>query len=563
MQVDGPTHSTDTGEPPAGSPKGVPAEPPAPRSLLWEVPIVLVASTLLMYAVLINHDWVDQHFFCSWAERILEGQMPYRDFFMHLWPGHAYALSGWFFCFGISTVAVQWLLCLCNGLSIALAFGIASSLVKGPLRWLAAIGAAAHLVVGGEGLTHMTFATPTALAAIWVALFAERRRNLGLYFLSGAFAAGSGLFTQTIGVWLGFGLVVAAATGPLGWRIRGSLATALGGLAVVGAFMGGLWCVDAFDAFYYDCVTWSFTRYTNWATGIHWGGWMPAWSMLDGVPAGWLPSWFVALLVCRVAVWVLPLLPLVSAVLWLRRSGRLPGRRLLWVVCLVFFVSAWPFGGTRRLVRLSVPVWILIAFECGRFSRYLGRAGRKDESEPEEAESIRPLERRMGWALTGTIGMVCIFVLPMQYAYWDTMVEVDTPRGRTRLKKSTATWLEIVGSRIKPGEMALFVPPFKARFLLGIRNPTGFDALMPVYHSPQQLAVAVQQMEAAGRPPVIHVERAETPIEKVIKIQGTTKYLDEFTNNPLSNFVNKHYFQKERIETVHFLHPRTPPPSGR
>jgi hypothetical protein len=155
----------------------------------------------------------------------------------------------------------------------------------------------------------------------------------------------------------------------------------------------------------------------------------------------------------------------------------------------------------------------------------------------------------------------------MQYAYWDTLTEVDTPRGRIRLKKSTATWLEIVGSRIKPGEPALFVPPFKARFLLGIRNPTGFDALMPVYHSPQQLAVAVRQLEAAGRPPVVFVERPDSRIQDVIRLQGTTKYLNEFTDNPLSNFVDKHYVQRERIDSrigsVSFLYPRSPPPAGR
>jgi hypothetical protein len=540
--------------PPAGSESSPEARSVPARPLRWELPSVFLVSASLMWQVLINQDWEDQYFFASWAERITEGQVPYRDFFMHLWPGHAYLLAFLFLCFGVKVGVLQWTLVFCNALAVALAHGVASSVVRGPTRWLASIGMAAHLVVGSEGLVHMNFAAPLALAAIWMALLGDRKKSMGRLALAGALAALTGLFTQTMGVWLGFSLVLCALLGPREGRFRRAAATAAGGLAVVGLFFALLAVVGAFGAFYADTVTWALTRYTNWHAGVHWGSWMPGWEPLGQLPAGWCPTWFLALALCRLAAWVFPALPVVSAALWLRPGGRDAARRILWIALAGLLASAWPHGGAMRLVRLSGPVWILIAFECGRLATFLRTRRGGVAAESPGIDKLRK-------ALVLAPATALLLTLPLQHGYRYTLARVETPRGRVCLKRGTAAYIEVLARRFKPGDTVLFVPPFTQRFLLGLRNPTGFDGLMPIYHAPEQLERAVQQIERKGCPPIVHLPLPLSRLENIIRFRGITRFKEEFVRNPLSDFVNRRYSAEPGIGTITVLRARGKAPT--
>ncbi|HET7771546.1 MAG TPA: hypothetical protein VFN74_22430, partial [Chloroflexota bacterium] len=117
----------------AASPERVRAEPAM-------YAILLGASTLHLLRIHNRgFNLLDEGFVLHVAERVLQGQVPYRDFFTQLTPGAFVALAAVFTVTGPSVMVGRWLTLLLGLLITALLYWGARRLVARPTALLAAL----------------------------------------------------------------------------------------------------------------------------------------------------------------------------------------------------------------------------------------------------------------------------------------------------------------------------------------------------------------------------------------------------------------------------------------
>ncbi|MCW8133462.1 MAG: glycosyltransferase family 39 protein [Planctomycetota bacterium] len=531
------------------NPSEAPGEPfPARDSLAKTAAAafgIFCAASLLLYAALINDDWIDFYFHIRQGERFANGELPYRDFMIAPWPGVPVLLGLWFKIFGLSMFGVHVLQAMLGGLSAALSWLIARRHAGPWTVWIAPAGALASYVLGNEGISHMAFAMPFALLALWAALWADGAQRARGWFAAGACAALAGVCTQSVGIWLGLLLVVCALTGEKGGRLKAAAATVAGAAPMVGAMLVWIWSYGAWESFMYASYYWARERYVPFHAGVGWGSWRPPWSMLAQVPGGWWLAWVPALSVVWVSVFVLPALPLYSAARgWLKKAEP-PPRRILALACVAMVLAAYPHIGAMRWSRLVAPFWILLAVELHHLLRG-----------PQPSET--------GAAVRGLSAGLCGFLLlivPLQWSYRGQLVELETPRGTVLVREAAVDEYRVLSKRFKPGDRVMMLPERGASgVLLGLKNPTAYEILVPVISSPRQLSEAVDQLRSAGYPPVaIMTAREYADIEKVMKTYGPAKYLEEFEHNPMNDFLAAHYEAEFQEGPVIVLRRKEPP----
>ncbi|MBI3832356.1 MAG: hypothetical protein HY291_22725 [Planctomycetes bacterium] len=494
------------------------------RNVLEGAAVFFVAACILR-AVLINDDWPDFYLHLRQGERVASGEVPYRDFFLSVWPGTPCLLALWFKLAGTSMAGVRWLLAAAGGASVLLAWLIARRLIQGPLRWIAPFGALASYVLGSEGLGHLTFSPLLVLGAMLAALHADAAARKSLWFLAGALAALAGVFTQTLGAWTGLALLLVALSGPRGSRLRNTAATAMGACLVLGLMAGALAALGAWPAFVQDTLVWTVERYRPFHAGVGWGSWMPPWGELfSHLPGAWWFAWVPAMAVVWAGVYLFPLAALAGCARWLFDRDRQPARRILAFVCLAVLLSAFPHIGAMRVARLSAPVWILIAFEG--HALFGGKPG-------------APAQR----IVAGLACLALLCIAPLQWSYRSQRFEVDTPRGTVLLNAASRDELDVLRAAFPGGGEVLVLPEYGASgYLLGLKNPTRYETLIPVMYSPAQLREAAADLERRGFPPVVRMTARELSDPAAMRrVFNPAKFLDEFETDPLQAFLDAHY----------------------
>ena len=140
--------------------------------------------------------WGDAPGFAAKGVRLLNGELPYRDFFEFLTPGTDLVYALLFRCFGVS----QWMLHLVMAALAALAAlwltWCASRLVRGWFVFLPAVLLTGIVLCHSLDSTHHWFSTVALMGAVW-ALFDSRSQPR--VAAAGAFCGLAASFTQTKG----------------------------------------------------------------------------------------------------------------------------------------------------------------------------------------------------------------------------------------------------------------------------------------------------------------------------------------------------------------------------
>ena len=163
------------------------------------------------------------------ATRILDGQVPYRDFFEFLAPGSFLVVAAWLKVFGATFESVRMLLIATLTFIAALTY-VAARMVTGR-RALAVMLTVAWLVRAPHDTNHHWFTTGASMACAVALLFAVGPQPARLAcFVAGLFAGAASMITQTRGAFLAGAVIVVLLSGLNRDR---TVVAALAGMSIV------------------------------------------------------------------------------------------------------------------------------------------------------------------------------------------------------------------------------------------------------------------------------------------------------------------------------------------
>jgi hypothetical protein len=155
----------------------------------------------------------DQSLFFARAARIVQGQVPYRDFFEIVTPGTDLIYAAAFRLFGIHAwIMPMWTIATGLAFSVVITH-IAAKIIRGPSVWLPALLFLVFDFNSALDLTHQWFSTLAALAMAAVLMGGLSMRRI---FSASLLCATAILFTQTKGtlVFVGVALYLSGVTRP-------------------------------------------------------------------------------------------------------------------------------------------------------------------------------------------------------------------------------------------------------------------------------------------------------------------------------------------------------------
>ena len=201
------------------------------------------------------------------AHRIVEGHVPYRDFFAFIPPGGLYLMSGgpwgWW---GRPETGVRWVMAL----AVLIAWGFSWRALKRaavtprfPAGRVASLAPVVIFPYAASAPHHwMATAWYTAAIATWITILTTGSSSLR-WLMLGVFVGMTGCFLQTEGAFalilMGLGVLFSGGSARAVAR-RAALALCGAGMAVL-ALVGPLTCLGALGAFFRDVVGWTLTNY--------------------------------------------------------------------------------------------------------------------------------------------------------------------------------------------------------------------------------------------------------------------------------------------------------------
>ena len=461
----------------------------------WRPAVVVfcLVAGLLWWSVGDRLTWVnDEGIYLDGAERVLRGQVPYRDFFVLTGPGTFWLQAAAFRLFGVSLASAHVLLVADLALLAAGVFWLLAHLAGRP-----AAAAITFLFVCFETAnagqliaSHRWDSAAAALGAVMLAFRAMGGGGRGSAAASGAMAALAAWITPSVVT------IVMALAAWLAWRadMRPALRWYLEGAAVISAFFVAVLTAQGALLPMIQHMLWAAANYSS----------------ANRVPYGWIYGGYGAIFQDAGAVetalrtWVLlgvampALLPPVAAVGWPWRIRRVDdGRRraagFLLVCCAAFLVSTYPTWGVGHLTFVAAIFyvtagWLLV--------------------------EILPAPARLGlFTLLAILGASFLWnsVSPANRG-----VRVTTRVGALRSHSDDAGRIRQLTEAVRPGD-TLFVFPYNpiVYFLTGGSNPTFYSFLQPGMMTVQDEARALADLQA--RPPQ-WVYLAEMPPEAYLRI---------------------------------------------
>jgi hypothetical protein len=414
------------------------------------------------------------------AVRVVEGQVPFRDFFEAMGPGTFYWLGLFFKLLGTSWLATRIdLLVTTLGITLVLLY-LARRLPGGhELAPLILFVAASHH--SWNAISHHMDSNLFGLLSFAVFVFwMDKPRTLTI-FLAGVGAALTTWFLLPKGLllFLSFGLllVIFYRKNPV---FRPALVALLGGFLLVNAVaLAWFWAAGGLPSLIYANLIWPFTHYSasnvvpyGFMFQFYWSGFMASLTpvlfpvMADVVSA--------ALSLPFVVVMGLPLL-LLGCVMYFRKSAFDRTTLPYWIAGCAFWLSELHRKDMAHIVWGS-PLLILLAFSYGRQL---------------PGKWIKPALQVV------TVCAVLVASLNPMAALLANH-KLVTRRGTIYAPFAQDRVLEYLNTHVAPGE-SVFVYPYAPMyyFLSATSNPTRYSILLYHTNTDQQFKEAARTLETA------------------------------------------------------------------
>jgi len=429
------------------------------------------------------------------TQRILNGEVLYRDFFSFFTPGSYYWMALLFKVFGDSILVARAALIVYGGLFSALTYLLARRVCS---RWMAVF--TVYLLT----LTCLPYAfmalhnwdsTLWALLALYFAVRFVEAPHWGLALAAGTLASLTCLFEQSkgaglvLGLAMGFGALILSERNKSKRRfVRPHLWAFLAGFTlpalITVAYFAARHCLPQMRA---DCL-WPLQHYAA-VNRVPYGFMGVTYSEVDKVLAGpW--SYRLAIIVLLSPCFIIPALPILAVgalgfwLLRLWRVGEKNARAAYYVL-----VSATLVGLLLSTVA-SRPEFNRILFQAPLF--FLVVAWGLDRScfRSQFAQGFqRLLKYYIFLSFTG-LGLVLLW-RPL-----NAHTVLETRRGALRAERSDPV-LQELQARVRPGQK-IFVYPYQPLYyyLSATSNATQFEFLFPGMHTPGQLDQVIRELAA-------------------------------------------------------------------
>ena len=475
---------------------------------------------------------LDEGIVLQGAERVLRGQIPYRDFFTFYTPGSFYLVALVFRIFGDSFTVARFSIAVCGAVCSVLTYALSRRVCGRGIAVLCAMlatlaGAAFRFLV-----LHNPYSTVFAFLALYAALRAIETRRLPWMFAAGSLASTTLLFEQSKGVGVFAGLVLALVLFRIfdnGWH----------GITdwVYGLLLGGCWPLvltcwffgahHALGVMAHDWI-WPLQHYTK-ANHVPYGfqNWSDQTRELI-FHSG--PPWLRVVKVLTVSPTVIvPILPLVAiAVLgrlawkgWARdvRSQQFAYYILVCSVCAGLLASVYVVRPDSLHFMYLAPIWyVVLAWILdaqGAGSKFL--------------QNARPY---LFAYVVISFGMLALAsLLPARGARY----RVETRRGiiKTNAEDTVVPYAQ---AHLATGEELLVYPYLPLyNYLTGTLSPSRYDFFQPGMNTPDQADQIIQSLipdkavllQPAFSDTIPH-SWADTPVSAIV-------------NDPVTDFLVRNY----------------------
>jgi hypothetical protein len=457
----------------------------------------------------------DEGIYLDGALRVMNGQSPYRDLFVHTGPGTYWLYGAIFRIFG-ATLSHARLVLICEiAAIITVVFFLTTRLTSYGFGLATTFIVFAFLTrdVGMIALNHRWDSSALAFIAVAPAFAALQSGSRKLSLLSGALAVAAAWCTPTLGV---VALVIAA------WMLvdrdaRNLLPAFLLGMAAVSVVCVGiliseralmpmmdhlLWTRANYSGPNYVPYGWAGTGYGDIAAGLNVVGWV-----------------FFSLLLIVVA---LPAaLPLATWAGWtlyfaIRRISPVREKLILFLLfcSIALLISTYPRWDVGHLLYVAPIAYVLAAVLIYRLL-------------PAKAAPA-----------------VFIFLTSIVVLVWSPVIlgagaqrPMQTPGGKIRILPEDAKLLEVFYSRIRPGD-SLFVFPYFATayfFTRGI-NPTRFSYLQPAQMTDEDEATALKELQVnpptwivySDVPPEVYLQHWPSSDPKRLRMHSLEQFFKQY-----------------------------------
>jgi hypothetical protein len=506
----------------------------SPSDLL--IALLLFVVTCLFLSIF--HDYTnldgDEGIVLQGAQRVLEGQVPYRDFFAFYTPGSYYSIAVLFKVFGDSMFVARAELVLFGGFFSVITYFISRRVCP---RWSALLAAYALTLTCLPVrfmVTHWDSTLLTYLALYFGILWIENA-SPAWAFAASSLVALAVLFDQTTGFGLTCGIaagigVIALQSHFGGLFTRRTAAAAALGFAwpfilTFGYFAGIRELHQMLSDWFWPLFHYSATNHTSY------GYTATASAGIDLWRSGWGAK--VLLLMTMGPLLIIPILPIMAVGIFARvalfksRNQEL-GREWAYYV----FVSAVLVGLLGAVLLTKRADFIHLDYRAPLF--YLVLAWTADGLYV--ASRIWRLLKPsvIGYVLLSSTAFgVAALSLPLHAHH-----KISTIRGQVRTDDADHS-LEYVLSHVAPGEK-MFVYPYEPlyNFLTGTMSPTRFDFLELGMHTPAQFQESLQSL-ASDRTRVVLFETSVA--EKLARTSPNTPLKLFAAKDPLQEYIFLHY----------------------
>jgi hypothetical protein len=509
-----------------------------PEDSIGELLIALLVFSSTCLFLYLFRDYTnldgDEGIVLQCAQRILNGQVPYRDFFSFYTPGSCYSIALLFKLFGDNILVARTELVLCGGLFSVFTYLLARRVSS---RWsaLSATFIASLTCLPARFMVTHWDSTALAYVGLYCAvLWTESRRRLWA-FAAGLCASLTCLFQQ----YTGFGLLLGLVVGGLIIARRTRTSNSHSTQTAFAALCGLLWPFVLIFGYFVtahgarDMVRdWLWPLFHYSATNKTSYGYSPVGlAAIELWSAGW--SARLVLFITIGPLLLIPLLPVVAAAIFARfafmkKQQEMPEQRwAYWVICsavlcgLLVAVLLTQRADFIHLAYLAPLLYLVLAWVVDGLHIRSSLWG-----------SIMPVV--MGYVLLSSTAFGLAMLSESLHAHH----KVYTRRGEIRADDADHS-LEYVQANVKPGER-MFIYPYEPLYyyLIGTVSPTRFDFLERGMHTPEQFQESLRALMTDQTRVVLF----ETSVaEKLARTSPNTPLKLFSAEDPIEEYILRHY----------------------